>query len=333
MANSKRHTTPRQRLLLASLCLVVLSLLASSCHNPAKEVHFARFERLLFGTDTDRLQEELLLHRAEYNTPLLNCAPNDPYYMQAVSAFVSDPTMQYVFHVTDSLFSDLSPEEKELGRALARAQRLCSSIRCERFFTLVTGDYNNYQNRVFCDQESLCISLDHYAVPLMQQYGAFGVPAYLQRLLQPQYIVPDCMAAIARSHIALPDAELTLLDYAVAEGKTLYFLEQVLPSLPDTLLLRYTPEQLRWMRDNTANAWGWMVQNRALFSSDPATIRNLVDEAPKTNIFGEGSAPRIAAYIGLQIVRAYMKKNHSSIEELFALADSRQILDASAWRP
>ena len=86
-----------------SLCLVVLSLLASSCHNPAKEVHFARFERLLFGTDPDRLQEELLLHRAEYNTPLLNCAPNDPYYMQAVSAFVSDPTMQYVFHVTDSL--------------------------------------------------------------------------------------------------------------------------------------------------------------------------------------------------------------------------------------
>lgn len=325
--NPQRHRHTR-----VCLCLVLLLLVATACGRH-EEVHFARFERLLFATEPARLQEQLLLHRAEFDSPLLNLAPNDPRYMQAVEAFVADPAMQYAYHVTDSLYADLGDIERQLGRALARATRLCPSMQYDHFYTLVTGDYGDYTNRVFCNENSLCISLDHYAVAHMQRYGSFGVPLYMQRLLTPEHIVPDCLAAMARAHIALPEGDLTLLDYAVAEGKALYFLEQVLPSAHDTLRLRYTREQLDWMRQNTENVWGWMVQNRALFSTDLGAVRNLVDEGPHTNTFGQGSAPRTAAYIGLQIVRAYMKKSHSSIDELFQLTDSRQVLDQSAWRP
>ena len=60
----------------------------------------------------------------------------------------------------------------------------------------------------------------------------------------------------------MPDGEITLLDYAIAEGKTLYFLEETMPGVDDTLRLRYTGEQLDWMRENTANVWGWLLQQK-----------------------------------------------------------------------
>ncbi|MBR1784784.1 MAG: hypothetical protein IJ760_05035 [Bacteroidales bacterium] len=328
---SKRHV--RRQLRLPFFCIVLSAVVAAGCGGGGKNVAFERFEQLLFTTPPQSLRDVLRQNRARFSTPLLNVAPDNAAYMESVAAFVSDPVLQYVYHVTDSLYSDLGDVERGLGRAMARAEKLCPSMRYSSFFTLITGDFDDYQNRVFCDQSTLCVSIDRYATPWLERYQSFGVPLYQQRLLRREYIVPDCMAAVARAHIAMPDGDMTLLDYAVAEGKTLYFMKRVLPGTPDTLLLRYSREQLRWMRDNTAGVWGWMIQNRVLFSTDLGLFRNLVDEAPKTNTFGDGSAPRTAAYIGLQIVEAYMKNSRATVEQLFAETDSRLILEQSGWRP
>ena len=182
---------------------------------------------------------------------------------------------------------------------------------------------------MFCSDHELAISLDHYAIGSI----GGGVPSYIERLSRPQYMAADCMAAIARAHIAMPDAAMTLLDYAIAEGKVLYFLEQAMPNTPDTIRLRYTKAQLQWMENNTEQVWAWIIQNNVLYSSDLGQFHNLIDEAPKTNAFGEGSAPRTPAYIGWQIVRRYMKKSGDSMQQLFEQTDSRHILTTSAWRP
>jgi hypothetical protein len=87
------------------------------------------------------------------------------------------------------------------------------------------------------------------------------------------------------------------------------------------------------MEENLENVWGWLIQNDVLFSTDMAKLRNLLDDAPKTNAFGDGSAPRTNAYIGWQIVKQYMKKSGASLGKLFAETDSRKILETSGWRP
>jgi uncharacterized protein YjaZ len=164
----------------------------------------------------------------------------------------------------------------------------------------------------------------------MQQ---FGIPSYIMNLCRREYIASDVMSTAARAHIMLPDGDLTFLDHAIAEGKTLYFLDQVLPSTPDTIKIRYTKEQMDWMEENLENVWGWLIQNNVLFTTDLSQIHNLIDDAPKTNAFGEGSAPRTGDYIGWQIVKKYIKKTGCSISELFAETDSQKILEQSGWRP
>ncbi|MBP5677838.1 MAG: hypothetical protein J6W88_05010 [Bacteroidales bacterium] len=315
--------------------LGALTILLTACSNEkTEEVHFLRFERLIFKTKPSELQHEMLKHRDEYNTELILFAPEQEQYMQMVTDFVSDPVMRDVFRITDSVYSDLSNIEKELGRALHHAYTLYPSMpRVEHFYTMVTGQFDNYPFRIFSNTSEICISLDQYALQYMESYGYFGTPKYIVQLCSPQQIVPDCIRLIAKLNIQWPETDQTLLDYAIAEGKAIYFAEQTMPHLHDTILLRYTGEQLDWMRHNTRNVWGWLLENKLLYSTDNNLFHNIIDDAPKTNAFGDGSAPRTTDYIGWQIVRAYAKKTDCSIEELFMEDDSQKILNISGWRP
>lgn len=304
--------------------IIALSLIVTGCGHKAEPVTIHRFEQLLFANQGNA---------ADFNSPLINYLPDNPEFMAMVADFVGDPVVHRIYTVTDSLYHDLSWLEQDLGDAMSRAHSICPEIDYHRFYTLVTADFGNYANRVFCYGNDMAIAIDCYTLGEVAEMQIFGMPTYIMNLCRREYITSDCMAAAARSHIELPDDDLTFLDCAIAEGKVLYFLDQVLPSTPDTIKIRYTADQLAWMEENVENVWGWIIQNNVLYSSDRSHLRNLIDDAPKTNAFGEGSAPRTAAYIGWQIVRRYMKKSGATMEELFKETDSKKILNESGWRP
>lgn len=296
-------------------------------------VHLQRFEQVLFDTPVDSLQSRLLNERETFRSPLLNCEPGNSEYMQLLRGFVTDPTMRYIYHVTDSLYHDLSWLEQELGIALGRAQKLCPEVEYSRFYTLVTADFDNYDTRVFCHNREMAVSIDRYALPSMEQKNFFGMPSYMVQLCRREYIVPDCVAAMAIDHISLPSHELTLLDLIIYRGKMLYFIDKVLPGTSEAVKLRYTPDQLAWMQDNVQNVWGWLIQKEMLYATDFTLMRNLISDAPRTNAFGEGSAPRTCDYLGWQIVKKYMADGNTSVTQLFADTDSQKILEQSGWRP
>lgn len=310
-----------------------MAIVFAACGHKAEPVQIHRFEHLLFETPVKELREVLSREHKTYDCPVLNLQPDDPNYMAMLEGFVTDPLILRVWHSTDSLYHDLRWLEVALGDAFAKARECCPEVDYKRVFTLITADFQNYENRVFCYEKDMVIAIDRYAVGSMEDLQFFGMPAYLVNLCRKEYIVPDCMAAAARAHVELPEGDMTFLDHAIAEGKTFYFLDQVLPSTPDSLKIRYNKEQMAWMEDNLENVWGWLIQNKILYSSDLSQLHNLLDDAPKTNAFGDGSAPRTGDYIGWQIVRRYMKKTGVTMSDLFKETDSRKILETSGWRP
>lgn len=312
--------------------LLTAVLLLTSC-NSNETVKFHRLEQLLFTTPTNQLPDVMKTHQEEYNTELISFYPDEPEFVQMTQEFVSDPVTRDIFHITDSLYHDISDIERQLGRALARAYKLCPDMpHIERFYTMVTGDFN-YKFRIYSNCSDLCVGLDNYALEAMEKYHYFGMPQYIVRSLSHEYIVPDCMYVLGGLQCKTNDGELSLLDYAIIEGKKLYFMEQTMPGIADTILLRYTADQLAWMKDNVAPVWGWLIQNKLLYSTDIGQFHNIIDDAPHTNAFGQASAPRTTAYIGLQIVNRYMKKSGATMQQLFDNTDSRAILTASGWRP
>ncbi len=321
-----------QRHLSWCLCIVV-ALLATGC-DKGEKVPFHRLEQLLFETPVDQLTSELNKHHAEYDSELLRLAPGNAGFDSMLRGYVCDPTIRLIYQTTDSLYHDMSVEEHQLGKALAKAYKLLPSMqRVERVCTMVTADYDNYDFRTISNKSDLCIAIDNYALEAGGLGQRFGVPQYIVRTCTREQIVPDCMRTLAKQYIAWPEQRQTLLDYAIAEGKVIYFVEQTMPKLADSTLLRYTGEQLQWMRQNEQNVWGWILQNKLLYSTDIGQTRNLIVDAPHTNNFGNESAPRTATYIGWQIVKAYMHKSGATMQELFEELDSQQILRTSGWRP
>ena len=318
---------------LVSLCLAgMLSLASCGGESNADSVRISRFERLMLDTPDEALVDALTQFREEHPTPLLRISLTDERYMDLVSDYRADNVMRMVDDTVQRYFSDLSWLKKDLDNALGRAWKMDSTVSYSDVITFISN--GGYASRVAADRDSrsIVISIDEYVTPQMERYGYFGEPLYIVRLCRPEYIVPDCMAEVARQHIALPQGEMTLLDYIVAEGKVMYFLHEVLPSTNDTILFRYTANQMEWMEDNEANVWGYFVQKKLLFEHDYSRLRNFIDDAPKTNAFQE-SAPRTVSYIGWHIVRQYAKRSKCSLHDLLEDTDAQHILSESGYRP
>ena len=308
-------------------------VLVSACHYTSDEaVQLHRFERVLFDTPMEQLQGKLQSVSGEYSTELLNIQPNNPDFMQMLSGFVQDPTMREVYRLVDSVFGDMQEESEELGKALKRAQELSPTLRYDKVYTFVSGMFD-YDMRVGCNSHELVISLDQYILPYTEKFNYFNSPLFLVQQSRRQYLVTDCMEAIGRQHIAIPqDKEMSLLDYMVAEGKAIFFAEQTLPGTPDSILMRYSKPQMEWMQKNETNVWSYLLQKKVLYDNDYMRFHNLIDDAPKTNAFRD-SSPRTPYYIGWKIVSRYVENTGVSMDELFEETDAQKILSKSNYRP
>lgn len=320
------------------LLLLIPSLLTVSCRHAGsgsaktgKEIPLLRFEQVMFDTPAQQLQQRLTRDSSLYACPLLNIEPHNQQYLAQVQGMACDTTMREIYNATRQQYGDLAWLQEEVSAAVEKAQRLDDSISCNKIITFVSG-LLDYTHRVVADDGVILIALDQYTVPSFEKYGYFQLPGYLVTLCRRQYMVPDAVAALARANIVLPDGDISLLDYMIAEGKVQYVLDNVLPHTPDTLKLRYNESQLEWARQNEDKVWAYWIQNGLLFEKDYNSIFNFIEDAPKTNAFGD-SAPRMTDFIGRQIVAQYMKKSGSTLHELLQNPDSRAILRVSGWKP
>ncbi|MDY5969338.1 MAG: hypothetical protein SPJ13_04940 [Bacteroidales bacterium] len=294
-------------------------------------VEWMRFEEVMFDTQPEHLQSKLTQAAPLFGSSLLNIHPDNPEYMSQIIGMAQDPTCRELYDTVQKHYADLSWLNKKMDKAMARSLKLDESMKCPKAITFISGSLD-YTNRVAADHSSLLIAIDQYVVPYFKKYGYFQLPTYLVALSTKEHILPDAMAALARAHIVIADGEMTLLDYMVADGKVQYYLHRTLPKTNDTLLFRYNAAQMSWAKAHTRDVWAFWIQHDLLFEKDYNEIFNFIEDAPKTNAFGD-SAPRMTEYIGWQIVEAYMAKNKCTLHQLFQNSDARQILNDSGWKP
>jgi len=162
-------------------------------------------------------------------------------------------------------------------------------------------------------------------------------PRYVSRRFTPDYIAPRVAETVIRENLFPErDNDRTLLDKMVYNGKIMYFLDEVLPDVPDTVKIGYTGKQLQWATQFKGNIWGYFMEQNLLYESDFNRIQTYLNEAPFTPGLGEKneSAPRLGIWTGWQIVKAYMDKHPGmTIAQLMAETDAQKILNESKYRP
>ena len=79
-----------------------------------------------------------------------------------------------------------------------------------------------------------------------------------------------------------------------------------------------------------------MLDSKVLYVTEPDEIRHFINDGPFTTAkgFGAGTAPRIGAFTGWQIIKKYMAKNPDvTMQQLLEETDSDDILNKSKYKP
>jgi hypothetical protein len=201
-----------------------------------------------------------------------------------------------------------------------------------------TSEYT-YQKLIFEDGEKdgIGIGLDMF-LGSSYDYKSIdpnnpGFSQYLTRTFSKEYIPKMLMEVLVNDRIGRAPGS-RLLDHMIHNGKQLYILDKVLPKIPDSILLEYTTEQTKWVKSNELEMWAFFFDQNLFYESNTMKINKYINPSPNSPGMPAAAPGRTANYIGLQIVKAYMKKHpKTTLNELIAIKDAQKLMDKSRYKP
>jgi len=298
---------------------------------PEISLNIHRYGKALFQLDTNRFAEGLKSIQDEFRF-FLGDNPYDKQNIRQLLDYVSDTQIISVYHKTMEVFPDVNHLEMSLEDAFSRYRYFFPNDSIPAVYTYVSDIY--YEAPVMKKDSVIIIALDDYLGADFPIYRALGIPLYRVRCMQTDHIPVDVMKALYYDELMPHYKMKTLLDRMINEGKLMVYLDAVLPDTPDTVKICYTGKQMGWATEHEKEIWGFIVENKLLYSTDYQMIAKLMQDGPFTNGFGKQSPSRLGVFMGWQIVREFMINNPDlTLGQMIGMSDSQTILEKSHFKP
>jgi hypothetical protein len=303
----------------------------SSSFSPVDEgFRIRRYEQVLFGQGEAGLEKRLRAVAPAYAVFLGTGEIGDEEVNQ-LRLFISDPQNKASYESVMQQYPDLGWLEKELERAFSIYEKEIPGGRKPLTYSYVSG-YDFHLPVKYADSV-LIIALDMYLGQDHEMYKKLGIPLYLSRRFTRDHILPDVMKEAGMLLIPEKRSTYTLLDAMLEQGKTLYFTDVTTGNTEDQFKIGFTAAQLDWCVKNERNLWQFIIENELLYKTDSRSMSMFMVDGPFTSSFSQESPARTGAWLGWQIVKAYMKKNNVSLKQLLDNVDSQEILEKSGYKP
>ena len=314
--------------------------------NIEETITFKRFDKALFAKPEPNLPQYLMKLQKEY--PDMFAAPlTNKEYMQQIMQVATDNAMQEAVAIIEKEYPSTDFLSQSLTSAFARLKEIYPQTTLPtNVYTmlLMASDFSyGYANRVYMGENNgriyYTIALDIYSLNKLHQHPYYKTyPQYMIATLSKDYIAPDFMRMYLQNSTfrkipmnSYKDGA-TLLDNIIEDGKYSYVVKKTLPNVDDCYILRYTPEQMQWVKDNEANIWAFIIQRKLMYETDRSKYMSLIAEGPETKGLSNSPA-RVGNYIGYIIVDKFMKENKISIDSLMNITDATLILNNSKYKP
>lgn len=305
------------------------------------EIKIDRFEQDLFDRDddivkrVDFLSKKYPLFYEIFNEFIINIGPATKKgsvslsYINKLNVFLNDFAVKESKNAVDEEYSDISDIEEMLTLGFKHYSYYYPDSVVPRVVTFVAG----FNHSIVTYDSILAIGLDKYLGKDCELYLRLQIPEYARFVMDKKFIPYDCFRGWAEMLFPYNDSSDNLINRMVYEGQILYFLDAMFPGSTDELKIAYDKSQLNYCIQHERDMWGYLIENKVLFTSDYLRIKNFVGQAPFTKDFGNDSPPRVGIWIGWQIVRSYMKNNSLSLQELMQIDDYYIILKDSQYDP
>jgi len=305
------------------------------------DLQIKRFDQDLFAIDTSQLQSQAAKLLEEYpeflpffhetlmawNQRATTFALND----SAVNNFISNPDIRMVYDAVQNEYPNDDFIKEELTQTFKYYKYYFPDKLTPEIITYISTF--NQQGFTLGDNK-LGLGLDMHLGQNYELYPSTGYPVYITKEFAPEYLACHAMKLIASNSYTQTLKRSRLLDEMVFQGKMLYFLDLVLPETHDSIKLGYTGAQEEWCRNNEEQIWAFFIEKKLLYESEVSKYDAFTMPGPTTMGMPPSSPGNIGAWVGLQIIRKWVKENPDvSFDELFAIHDGQILLKQARYKP
>ncbi len=308
------------------LVLLIISVLFWSCSNrkthkdATQSYELIRFESIFYDAHPDSLAE---------------VEKQFPYFFPK-----SYPFSVWVNRRIDSLQLALYAQIKSISNSDIHDQltpfmeglpRVFENTVVPKKVITITSDVD-YNNKVILNDSMALIAIDNFLGVNHHMYE--GIAFYLRQGMELNQLSKELAESFANNRIALPE-DRTFLAQMIYSGKIQFLKQSILSDYSEDKIMGYTPDQLDWAMTNEKEIWNFFVSKELLYSTDPELIKRFISPAPFSKFYlniDVDSPGQIGQWLGLQIVKAYQKKERKSIVELLN-TPYRELFEKSKYKP
>lgn len=259
--------------------------------------------------------------------------PNDSSLVNRIQFFLDLEFNDTLLYDVEEVFADFTEIEQELENTFRRVKYYYPDFVPPKVCTIVTGFGSfGFGQDIYVSKELIVIGLDFFAGD-QSIYRPQDIPNYIQRRYNPEYIAPTVAQFLSSEYIAFEDTDRTMLSDMILHGKSLYFMEKMVPSAPDSVIIGYTAQETYDSYSNESIIWGYFIQNDLLYETNRFKKNRFVGESPRVHEIAEECPGRIGRWLGWQIVRSLAKSDTLSFQEIIALPSAEEVLRRAKYRP
>lgn len=327
------------------------ALLLAGCNNNALDVDISdvktqpvklmRLEEELFSVTPLNIDAKTIAiknaYGPYYEKYLMNFinprGTRDSLYKTSLLAFINDKDTREAYSYIQKLYPTAEMEKltKEVNDCVKRFHYHFPDRKVPtKLITCMSG-----WNYAFAYTDSaLVVSLDMYLNDTAKFYQMLRYPQYQAKKMNKAYILSDIARGWMLTEFDNSSAVNTLVNHTIFYGKIFYAVNALLPDKNDSLIIGYTSQQMAYCKRYEKNIWGYFAEKNRLFENNMQIVRELTSDGPFSGVISKECPPRIAMWIGLQIVKSYMKNNKDiTLEQLMMEQDANKILSKSKYRP
>lgn len=304
-------------------------------------VEFKRLDKDIFSLNEAKISEQTLDMQKRYHlfydryisSILNNAGVNDSLYSTSLLKFIHDKDMSQAYNDLKKVYTDNDVEllGDEMTEVVKRFKVYFPKRKIPKQFVTFMSGFN--YNVVYVDS-TLGIGLDMYLGSNNPFYSALQFPKFRTLSMNKQNVLPDAVRGWVITEFDKADPVNNLLNHMIFYGKIFYVCDALLPNVHDSLKIGYTSAQLKYCTTYEKNLWGFFAKDNKLYENDMKIIAEFTNDGPFTGSISKECPPRIAMWIGWQIVKSYMDHNDKvTLEDLMNENDAQKILSKSKYKP
>ena len=333
-----------QKIFSFSFLLIVVGFLNSCTENHFDvdavtqiEINAYRFDQDLMRIDTANMEQDIdeLYQKyshffSAYSYGVLGIGGREMEdFSTNLKRFVSNSITKEVYQEIQQQFKDNSDIKQEIEKALSYYHYYFPEEDMPNLYFMQSG----FNQKIIVDSLVIGVALDMCLGADSKYYQQLALPDFLRNKMTKESIALDAMRGMAWSNYTF-EGEANLASNMIYEGKIQYLLDALFPFKSDAEKLSYSKGDLTWVDEHESEIWDAIIQDEMLYQTDHMQIKNMINNAPFTQAFGNSSPERIGVWLGWRIVTSYMDEHPEvSLQELIANKDYTAILNESNYKP